>query len=124
MVGDLVHQLADVTQRAADRLSNGGLDGALNDLRRVARNQTGLFLLGALGAGLVAGRVLRATDTKAIAHTAKEALSSSDEDGATSGDAARGPSSGAMPSTMPPPVAVGSVGSAGIGSGATIAEFE
>jgi hypothetical protein len=128
MVGDLVHQLADVTQRAADRLSSGGLDGAMNDLRRVARNQTGLFLLGALGAGIVAGRVIRATDTKSIAQTAKEALSSSGDGGTGSQPAGLSSSgstpSGSMPSAMPPPLAVGSVGSAGLGAGATIAEFE
>lgn len=93
MVKDVVQQLADVTQRTADRLNDGGLDGALDELRRVARNRTGLFLLGALGAGVLAGRVLRASDTRSLADSAKEAFT---------GGSDAGPSSGATPGTLSP----------------------
>jgi hypothetical protein len=70
---DLASQIAEQTDRFAGRLDQGGLDGALADLRRFARNQPGLFLLGAAAAGAVTGRVLKSVDTHALVEAAKPA---------------------------------------------------
>lgn len=56
---DLAGQAAYRTQQMADRLRSGGLDDAIGQLRDFGRNRPGLFLLGAFGAGLAAGRVVR-----------------------------------------------------------------
>jgi len=64
-VVSLVGQAANTTDRMASRLDEGGIDGLLDDTRRLARNRPGMFLLGALGAGLVAGRVMKGTKAAA-----------------------------------------------------------
>jgi vacuolar-type H+-ATPase subunit H len=56
---DLAGQAAARTQQVADRLRRGGFDDAVGQLRRFGRNRPGLFLLGAFGVGLAAGRVVR-----------------------------------------------------------------
>jgi len=44
----------------ATRLDQGGLDAVMADMRSWARRQPGTFLLGAVAAGFVVGRVVRA----------------------------------------------------------------
>lgn len=56
---DLVRQAADRTHGVADWLDNREPGDLLDELRRVARGRPGTFLLGALAAGVVAGRVTR-----------------------------------------------------------------
>jgi hypothetical protein len=56
---DLARQAADRTAQLTGRLREGGLDDAAAQLRSTGRNRPGLFLLGAFGAGLLAGRVAR-----------------------------------------------------------------
>lgn len=56
---DLAGEAAFRTQQFADRLRQGGFDGAVGSVRRFGRNRPGLFLLSAFGVGLVAGRVVR-----------------------------------------------------------------
>lgn len=43
----------------ADRLDDRGIDGIVDDVSRFARRNPGTFLAAALGAGMVAGRVIR-----------------------------------------------------------------
>jgi hypothetical protein len=60
--GALQHYVSEAEQRLsgwADRLQRGGPDQAVADVRRMARARPGTFLLGALGAGFVAGRLVR-----------------------------------------------------------------
>ena len=45
--------------RLAVRLEHGGSEVLLSDVRRFARRRPGVFLVGALGAGFVVGRMLR-----------------------------------------------------------------
>jgi hypothetical protein len=68
---EMVRQAADRSQQMAQRLEEGGLDGLMDDARRLARNRPGTFLLAAAGAGFLIGRVVRAADTRAIAQAAK-----------------------------------------------------
>jgi vacuolar-type H+-ATPase subunit H len=58
-VSDMAREAAMRTQQMSDRLRGGGIDDVVSQLRNAGRNRPGLFLLGAFGAGLVAGRVVR-----------------------------------------------------------------
>jgi hypothetical protein len=58
-VSDIASEAAYRTQQVADRLREGGLDDAMAQVRSFGRNRPGMFLLGAFGVGLVAGRVVR-----------------------------------------------------------------
>jgi hypothetical protein len=58
-VSDMAREAAVRTQLVSERLRGGGIDDVLSQLRNAGRNRPGLFLLGAFGAGLVAGRVVR-----------------------------------------------------------------
>lgn len=53
----LTAQLADRGHRAADYVDQHGVEGIVGDVQRFARRRPGLFLGGALVAGLVAGRL-------------------------------------------------------------------
>ena len=68
---DMSRQLADTATRAADKLETGGVDAALADLKRFARRRPGLFLMGAMGAGFAAGRLLKAADTHSLLEAAQ-----------------------------------------------------
>lgn len=54
--GDYVEQAADAVNRWADTINDRGFDGLLEDLRSVGRRRPGMFLGGALLAGVLAGR--------------------------------------------------------------------
>jgi hypothetical protein len=56
---DMAREAAQRTQQLAERLRQGGIDDMLRQLRTMGRNRPGLFLLGAFGTGLIAGRVVR-----------------------------------------------------------------
>ena len=62
--GPLVGYLEDVQgqiRRLTSRLEQGGPQGLVDDVSSFARRRPGVFLAAALGAGFVAGRVVRAT---------------------------------------------------------------
>jgi hypothetical protein len=62
--GPLVGYLEDVQsqiRRLTSRLEHGGTQGLVDDVSSFARRRPGVFLAAAVGAGFVAGRVLRAT---------------------------------------------------------------
>lgn len=54
--GTYVEAAADAVTRWADTIQDRGLDGLLDDLRSFGRRRPGMFLAGALAAGIVAGR--------------------------------------------------------------------
>lgn len=56
VLGDYVEQAADAVTRWADTINDRGFDGLLDDLRSAGRRRPGLFLGGALLAGVLAGR--------------------------------------------------------------------
>jgi hypothetical protein len=66
-VSSYTRQAGEGVQRLAARLDDGGLDQMLDDVKRFARNRPGVFLLGALGAGFVVGRLLKAVDLGEVA---------------------------------------------------------
>jgi hypothetical protein len=67
----LTSQLADTVSGAASRIGDGGYQGAIDDVKRFARNRPGMFLLGALGAGFVVGRMVKSVDTGSLLQAAK-----------------------------------------------------
>jgi len=71
VVLDISRQAADSTARFADRLEQGGIDGMMADIKGFARRRPGMFLVAALGAGFVAGRMLRNVDTSALTDAMK-----------------------------------------------------
>ncbi|MBY5161359.1 hypothetical protein [Salsipaludibacter albus] len=58
-MGDYAESAAEVVAGWADRLDDRGIDGLLGDMSDFARRKPGQFLVGALFAGVVAGRVGR-----------------------------------------------------------------
>ncbi|MCU1503434.1 MAG: hypothetical protein JWM12_2788 [Ilumatobacteraceae bacterium] len=61
--GPLGHYLEDAQSKVAsiaDRLERGGPQGLLDDVTAFARRKPGVFLVGAVGAGFVVGRLVRA----------------------------------------------------------------
>jgi len=62
--GSLPRYLEEVQEHVrglASRLEHGGPQGIVDDVSRFARRRPGLFLAGAVGAGFVVGRVVRAS---------------------------------------------------------------
>jgi hypothetical protein len=57
--GDYARQAGEKLQQVADRLEEGGLEGALSDLQGFARRRPGVFLLGCAAAGFAVGRLVR-----------------------------------------------------------------
>ena len=56
---DLARQASEQLQSFASRLSDGGVDGMLDQTRRFARRRPGVFLAGAVAAGFASGRLFR-----------------------------------------------------------------
>jgi hypothetical protein len=82
---DLARQAADGVQRLAETLEQRRPEELLDDLKRFARQRPGVFVLGALGAGFLAGRVLRAADTSGIGEAVKSGAGIGQGDDATAG---------------------------------------
>ncbi|MEW9552197.1 hypothetical protein [Nonomuraea sp. NPDC050783] len=60
-VSNIVRQVADQGQRAADYLEHNGLAGVVSDVQRFARRRPAAFLAGALAAGFLVGRIVKAS---------------------------------------------------------------
>lgn len=94
-IRDLASQAGSTFDQLSTRLSEGGVDGLVQDVSSFARRKPGLFLAGAATAGFFAGRILRGAQTAA-------------KDQETSGTGSIGgmsrPSS-TMPAVSPPPLA-------------------
>ena len=59
MIAGLVQQLADRGEALADHISQQGPSGLVQDLRSFAARKPGTFLLGALTAGVLTGRLVK-----------------------------------------------------------------
>jgi ElaB/YqjD/DUF883 family membrane-anchored ribosome-binding protein len=57
--------------RLSTRLDQQGIDGAINDVKRFARQRPGVFLAGCAGAGFLLGRILHNTDTGRLTDAAR-----------------------------------------------------
>jgi hypothetical protein len=67
----VIEEIGSRAQRVASRLDDGGIEGVTSEMKQFARQRPGLFLLGAFGLGIAAGRTLRNADTHALAEAAK-----------------------------------------------------
>jgi hypothetical protein len=72
MATDLAHEVSDRVRAFGSHLENREPAQLLDDARDFARRRPGTFLLGALAAGVVAGRVFRATADGAAAASLAE----------------------------------------------------
>ena len=61
LANDVARQVADKARSLTSQLDGKEPQELLEDVRRFARQRPGVFLLGALAAGVVAGRLLRGT---------------------------------------------------------------
>jgi hypothetical protein len=89
-VKSLTQEAASRTDQLAERLETTGLDGAVDEVKRFARQRPLVFLGGALGLGLIVGRVVRNTNTKELLQAAKP-------DGSGNGQATGDSSPGSSP---------------------------
>jgi F0F1-type ATP synthase membrane subunit b/b' len=87
---EVTGQAASTVTRFAQNIDQRGLDGITSDVKRFARQRPGLFIAGALGAGLLVGRLLRSVDTQAIIDSANP-----------SGDIGNGSGNGHEPAALP-----------------------
>ena len=71
LVADVTQHASSSAHRMAQKLDQNGIDGVVSDVKRFARERPLVFIAGALGAGLLAGRLFRSLDTSAIAQAAK-----------------------------------------------------
>jgi hypothetical protein len=115
-------QLATVSQR----LDSGGIDAAMDDLRRFGRRRPVLFLGACLAAGVVLGRTLRNADTSALTDAAKsEGGNGSSESDGRGSEAQRSAGQGAVasgPATSLPPASGGFTDPATLGAAPSTAE--
>ncbi len=100
MVLDVTNQIASTAHRMGDHLEQGGMDAMMNDVKQFARRRPGAFLAASLIGGVVAGRVLRSTDLRQLAETAKDAVSGSGDQQQSSSPQLGG---GAAPAPLPEP---------------------
>lgn len=68
---EVTQQAGSTVRRWADDLDRRGIEGVASDVKRFARQRPGLFIAGALGAGLAVGRLIRSVDTQSIVDAAK-----------------------------------------------------
>lgn len=107
-VADFTQQAASSVHRMAQTLDEKGPSGVVADVKTFARQRPGLFVLGALGAGVVAGRLIRSLDTGAVAQAAKP-----------SNEPDNGADASAAQFASPPMPAAGSF-EAGVGTSGTV----
>ncbi|MFJ7046581.1 hypothetical protein ACIQVC_24670 [Streptomyces sp. NPDC101112] len=74
----LAAQAADRGHRAADYLDRAGADGVLTDVQDFARRRPGMFLGGALLAGLVLGRLVKAAGADGSPGQGRQATATDD----------------------------------------------
>ncbi|MGE0877481.1 MAG: hypothetical protein AB7L13_06070 [Acidimicrobiia bacterium] len=101
MLADAIAQLSSAARQGATTLESGGIDAVMDDMRAYARNRPGMFLLGAVGAGFVAGRLVKALDRHSLMDAARNERWGDDP------NALNGYRQGELGSSWPPPPLAG-----------------
>lgn len=70
-VAQLARSAADSLSQRAERIDEGGIDGVIDDVKRLARNRPGAFLLGSIAAGFAIGRLAKHADLNQAKEQAK-----------------------------------------------------
>lgn len=106
LAADLAREVADRAKTLSSRLDGQEPGQLLDDVRGFARRRPGTFLLGALAAGVVAGRVLKAategTAAAAVAVDQQSAAASTGTSGYAGMTEPTGPPAGGYPTTGTP----------------------
>jgi polyhydroxyalkanoate synthesis regulator phasin len=105
LAADLTRQVSGYARSVSDHLQSHEPGELLEDVRRFARRRPGTFLLGALAAGVVVGRLARgAADGIAGAKAAQDqaAPDQAAQGGAAAGTAATGAGGATAPGVVPP----------------------
>jgi hypothetical protein len=71
MLADFTEQAASSARQLAGSLDDRGVQGVIDDVKRYARRRPGVFIAGAVAAGIVTGRLIRSLDTGAVMDAAK-----------------------------------------------------
>lgn len=109
-VAQLSRSAADQLRRQSRRLEEGGLEGIVDDAKRLARDRPGVFMLGTIAAGFAFGRLAKHANLKQAVTTAKEELTGG-SGGSSDGQPQMGTSSVASgPSTMGAATSTGQAG--------------
>jgi len=118
-VAQLAQTAAEQIHRQGRRLDEGGIEGLLDDARRLARNRPGVFALGSVAAGFVFGRLAKHADLKQAVTSAKEELTGSGDQSAPQGSGPQSFAGAPAPST-PAMTGMGSAPSGAVGQGGTV----
>jgi len=104
-VRSLAREAADRVEALSSRFDGTGIDGTLTSARDFARRRPLVFLAGALTAGMLVGRVLRNSDTKAIVHGGSAGSQADGSAPMMSGDGYGLPTPGTSASSADAPIA-------------------
>lgn len=78
-VAQLSRTAAEQLRKQSQRLEQGGLEGLVEDTRRLARNRPGAFMLGTVAAGFAFGRLAKHANLEQVADTGKHELTGGGE---------------------------------------------
>jgi len=84
MLADVTEQAASSAHQLASSLDDRGVQGVIDDVKRFARRRPGVFIAGAVAAGIVTGRLIRSLDTGAVMEAAKPATEPDQDSGSNS----------------------------------------
>lgn len=73
-MSQLARSAADTLSQRARRMDEQGVDGAVDDVKRFARNRPAAFLLGSVAVGFAIGRLAKHADLGELATHAKDEL--------------------------------------------------
>jgi len=99
-MSQLARSAADTLSQRARRLDEQGIDGAIDEVKRFARNRPAAFLLSSVAVGFAIGRLAKHADLGEIADHAKQELQ---PDQSTSGDLGFSSSMGVQGDVLPSP---------------------
>lgn len=111
LAADLARQVADRTRRLSSSLGSREPSDLLGELRTFAQRKPGTFLLGALAAGVVAGRLLRGAKEDAPAGPRSSSSGASPSGAADPVPTANVPTSPAVTSAAAVPTQTGALSS-------------
>ena len=74
----------------SERLESGGIDGAMDDLRRFGRRRPGVFIGACFAAGVVLGRTMRNADTSGLTDAARSGAQPDESEPTTGTELASG----------------------------------
>jgi hypothetical protein len=81
MLADVTEQAASSARHLAGSLDDRGVEGIIEDVKRFARRRPGVFIAGAVAAGIVTGRLIRSLDTGAVMDAAKPTTEPDEDSG-------------------------------------------